>query len=187
MMIHPDISMIHLQLPMEWPDLELTSTMTIDLIAYAEGKMLDLETKEALDRWLFDYADRDLEGEYINAADNLEALMRNNKNVAMLVSEKAREKRLHKLICAYVHDRLYGDEHAEIERMIESNTRLADVVEKLRLLKPHAEAAFRSLEDEPLSLKLLPLIQVDGRILESDRSQPGFLSMHIGPENHPPV
>ncbi len=105
----------------------------------------------------------------------------------MLVSGKIEEKRLHKLICTYLHDRLYGDEHLKVERMIECNTQLADLAEKLRQLKPHAEAAFRSLEDEPLSLKLLSLTKVDGRFLASDHSRPGFSSTHIGPENHHPV
>jgi len=158
-MIHPDITMIHLQLPMEKPILSLTGQMSEDLIAYAEGKTLDPETKEALDRWLFDYIDRDMEDEYIEAADDLEALMRHNKNVGMLVAEKGEEKRLHKNICAYAHDWLYSEEEAEIKHMVEGNARLANLVEKLRQLKPHAEAAFRSLEDEPMSLELLPLIR----------------------------
>ena len=85
--------------------------------------------------------------------------MRQSKNVAMLVAEKAEEKRLHKRICDYAHDWLYGDEDAEIKRMVESHPRLAVLVEKLQALKPHAEAAFRSLEDEPLSLELLPIIK----------------------------
>lgn len=158
-MIHPDLSLIKWQQPLERPVLLLTGAMTKDLIAYAEGETLDTESKEALDLWLFDYADRDLEDEYIDAADDLEALMRDNKNVAMLVADKAEEKRFHKRICAYAHDWLYGDEDAEIKCMVESHARLADLVERLQALTPHAEAAFKSLEDEPLSLELLPIIR----------------------------
>ena len=158
-MIHPSVSMIHLQLPMERPALELTNKTAEDLIAYAEGQTLDPETKDALDRWLFDYADRDSENEYIDVTDDLEALMRRNRNVAILVAEKIKEKRIHKRICEYAHDWLYGEEEAEISRMLECNTQLADLVERLRLLVPHTEAAFRSLEDEPASLELLPIIR----------------------------
>lgn len=146
-MIHPYISMIDLKLPKDRPVLLLTSAMADDLIPYAEGKTLDPDTEHVLDRWLFDYADRDLE-----------ALMRHNKGIAMLVAEKAEEKRLHKRICDFVHDWLYGDEGAEIKNVVESNARLADLVDKLRQLKPHAEAAFKSLEDEPFSLEALRLV-----------------------------
>ncbi|MEM8950147.1 MAG: hypothetical protein AAGC99_12535 [Pseudomonadota bacterium] len=158
-MINPSVSMIHLQLPMERRELELTSKTAEDLIAYAEGHTLDPETNDPLDRWLFDYADCDLEDEYIDVADDLEALMRRNRDVAMLVAGKIEEKRLHKRICAYAHDWLYGKEEAEIKRLIESNRRLFDLVERLRLLVPDTEAAFRTLEDEPRSLELLPIIR----------------------------
>ena len=100
-MINPSVSMIHLQLPPERRVLELTRKKVEDLIACAEGHTLDPDPKDFLDRWLFDYSDRDLEGECIDVADDLEALMRRNKNVAMLVAEKTEEKRLHKRICAY--------------------------------------------------------------------------------------
>ena len=150
---------------LEWvsrPPLELSDAMAEELITYAEGRPLDKETEADLDRWLFEFTDRESEEEYIEAADDLEALMRRNKWVAMLVAERTEEKRWHKRICAYIHDRIYnGDECREIEAVITSDPRLIELVERLQDLKPHLEAAFRCLEDEPLSLDLLPLIRSD--------------------------
>lgn len=150
---------------LEWvsrPPLELSDVMAEDLITCAEGRLLDKETETDLDRWLFEFTDRESEEEYIEAADDLEALMRRNKWVAMLVAELTEEKRWHKLICTYVHDRIYnGDECREIEAVIKSDPRLIELVERLRALKLHVEAAFRCLEDDPLSLELLPLIRSD--------------------------
>ena len=85
--------------------------------------------------------------------------MRNHKSVAMLVDERPEEKRLHKRICEYAHNWLYGEEEAEIRRIVESNLPLLDLVERLRLLVPDTEAAFRSLEDEAISLQMLPIIR----------------------------
>ena len=150
---------------LEWvnrPPLELSDAMAEDLITYAEGRLVDKQIIADIDRWLFEFTDRESEEEYIDAADNLETLMRRNKWVAMLVAERTEEKRWHKRICAYVHDRIYnGDECREIEAVIKSAPRLIELVERLRDLKPHVEAAFRCLEDEPLSLELLPLIRSD--------------------------
>lgn len=141
------------------PVMELTPTMTMDLIAYAEGRALDEDTVEALASWLYDLIDRELEGEYVEAADDLEALMRRYESVAWLVANKTDEKRLHKRICAFIHGHVFGEERIAIERMIEVDPGLADLVGQLRELKPDVEAAFRSLEDEPLSLKLFDFIK----------------------------
>lgn len=64
---------------LEWvnrPPLELSDSMAEDLITYAEGRPLDNETETDLDRWLFEFTDRESEEEYIEAADDLEGQMR---------------------------------------------------------------------------------------------------------------
>ena len=134
---------------LEWvgrPPLELSDAMAEDLVVYAEGYPLDKETEADLDRWLFEFTDRESEEEYIEASDDLEALMRQNKWVAMLVAERTEEKHWHKRICTFIHDRIYnGEECLEIEAMINSDPRLIEVVGRLA----EAEAGCRGGVSEP--------------------------------------
>lgn len=145
---------------------KLTTTMQSYLIAHAEGAALDSHIVAALERCLLDYADCELEGDFSEAAKDIEALTRHSRSVARLVAARIDEQHLHKRICTHIHGRVYGEERLEIERLIISIPELAELVRRLKHLKADAETAFRSVEDERASREIVRLVR--GRRLSSE-------------------
>lgn len=109
--------------------MNMISTLTEGLIAYAEGRQVDMETGAVLDEMILDYFDSALE---IKVARDVEALMRVSPNVARLVADKTEETQLQNRLSMFFDGELDSEASADIQRMIDGDPEVAKLARQIR-------------------------------------------------------
>lgn len=100
-----------------------------NLIAYAEGKPVTKETRAFLDDMVLDYINGELDE---LTADDLETLMRRVPSVARWVADEIEENELLKRLLKFHEGELDPRSHAEIERLIDSDRKVAKLASEMR-------------------------------------------------------
>ena len=109
--------------------MKLISTLTKDLIAYADGRPLEKKIRAALDEMILDYIDGELRGDI---ACSIEALMRVFPSVARMVADKTEETHLQTLLSMYFDGELDPNASADIRRMIDDDPNVAKLARQIR-------------------------------------------------------
>jgi hypothetical protein len=109
--------------------MNMISTLTEDLIAYADCRPVEREKQTVLDEMILDYVDGELGSE---VACSIEALMRIFPNVARLVADKTQETHLRNHLSMYFDGEFRPEASADMRRMIEGDPEVAKLARQIR-------------------------------------------------------
>lgn len=129
--------------------MDMISSLTDDLVAYADGRPLDGRSQAALDDMILDYIDGELDGK---VAYDLETSMRLFPNVARLVADKTEEAHLQNRLSMYFDGELDPKAGADTQRLIEGDPGAAKLARQIRQGGDYLRVVLQPIPGQHLTL-----------------------------------